>query len=75
VSLMLNLNRYSASAQNHRCSTSPQSIPGYRENPEGSTMVKYIINRSDNFYWVYKPTNSAGVSQITDEINGQAMTE
>ena len=50
VSLMLNLNRYSASAQNHRCSTSPRSIPVYRENPQGSTRVKCIVNRSDNLY-------------------------
>ena len=70
VSLMLNLNKYSASAQNHRCSTSPRSIPVYRENPQGSTRVKCIVNRSDNLYWIYRPTNSAGVSQITDRING-----
>jgi len=50
VSLMLNLNRYSVSAQNHRCSTSPWSIPGYRENPQGSTMVNCIVNCSDNLY-------------------------
>ena len=31
VSLMLNLNRYSTSAQNHLCRTSPRSIPGYCE--------------------------------------------
>ena len=34
----------------HRCSTSPWSITGYRENPQGSTMVKCIVNRSENLY-------------------------
>ena len=42
---MPNWNRYSASAQNHRCSTSPWSIPGYRIFPQGSTMVISIINQ------------------------------
>ena len=50
VSVILNLNMYSASEQNHRCSTSPQNILGYRENPQGSTMVKYIVNCSDDLY-------------------------
>ena len=45
VFLMPDYNRYSASAQNHRCSTSPWSIPGYRIFSQGSTMVKSIINR------------------------------
>ena len=33
-------NMNSTSAQNHHCSTSPWSIPGYRIFPQGSTIVK-----------------------------------
>ena len=35
----------SASTQNHPYSTSPWSIPGYHIFPQGSTMVKSIVNR------------------------------
>ena len=64
----------------HRCSTSPRSIPGYREILREFTSValhlgvKCIINYSDNLYWVYQPTNSVGLSQITGRINAQSMT-
>ena len=47
---------------------------GVSWNPQGSIMVKCIVNCSGNLYWVYQPTNSAGVSQITGRINGQSMT-
>jgi len=60
-------------AQNHQ-STSPRSILRYRENPQESTIVNYIVNHSDNCYWIYQSTNSVGVSQITDRINVQSMT-
>jgi len=40
----------SVSTQNHRCSTSPWSIPGYRKYPQESTMVKSIEESNDKLY-------------------------
>ena len=39
----------SANAQNHRCNTSPWSIPGYRNFPQGSTIDRVLKNRMTNF--------------------------
>jgi hypothetical protein len=73
--LMPQNNINSASAQNHRCRTSPWSIPGYRIFSLGKHYGKEYRKSNDNYTSLIIRLTRRGQARYKDKINGQSMTK